>query len=480
MHELKPTALELGRRDWIKTAALGGAVTCLAGQAQAETAFTEPLSISAEPAEKVRGVVFMVSDGMSPGVLTLAEYLSKLVRKRGTAWTRLLENPAATCGLMDTGAANSLVTDSAAAATAWGSGQRVNNGAVNVAPDGKSLDPIASILAKKGVRTGLVSTATITHATPAGFAAVVPNRSDEHAIAPQYLDLVDIVLGGGKPFFDPRSRPDKRDLAGDFAKSGYDVVRDRTGLLASREKKLLGVFTSGHLPYEIDRMNDAELAARIPTLAEMSEAALARLLEADAPFLLQIEGARIDHAAHLNDIAGVLWDQLAFDDAVEKVLGLVAGRKDILVVVTSDHGNANPGLRGMGSGYGRTDEAFAKIANVTASHERLFADWNRKRGNPKALGELVKAKLGFPLKDDQSAALHDVFEKRPFTEWNEQLSNPEGILGQFAGNHNGIGWVGTTHTSDPTIVSAIGPQAIRFSGMMRNTDVFTHLVEMLG
>jgi alkaline phosphatase len=472
-------ARDLGRRDWIKLAALGGAAACTTSAARAETVVTEPIAISTPPAKKVRGVVFMVSDGMSPGVLLLAEHLSHLVRKRGTAWTKLLKHPSAGIGLMDTGSANSLVTDSSAASSAWGSGQRINNGAVNVAPNGKHLDPIASVLSKKGVRIGLVSTATITHATPAGFAAVVPSRGDEQSIAPQYLNRVDVVLGGGAPFFDRKSRGDKRDLAGEFASNGYGIARDRAALLECREKKLLGLFTNGHLPYEIDRMNDAKLAERVPTLAEMSDAAVARFLESDAPFLLQIEGARIDHAAHLNDIAGLLWDQLAFDQAVEKVLERVGAREDILVVLTSDHGNSNPGLRGMGSSYSNSTQSFARIARITASHERLFADWNHKRGNPGQLAELVATKLGFELKDDQAAVLHDCFEKRPIVEWNEQLSNPEGILGQLSGNHTGIGWTGTTHTADPTLVTAVGPQAHRFAGMVRNTDVFGHLVEML-
>lgn len=470
----------IDRRDWLKAAAMGGTATCLAGAAAAETVALAPGEPSGVPAKKVRGVVFLVSDGMSGGVLTMAEHLSQLARKRGTAWWWMLEKRVAACGLMETGSANSLVTDSAAAATAWGGGQRVNNGAINVAPGGKALTPIAELLAKKGVRTGLVSTATITHATPAGFAASVPNRGDEHAIALQYLDRVDIVLGGGSVFFDAGRRPDRRDLAGDFGKAGYGVVRDRSSLLASRDGKLLGTFTNGHLPYTVDRDHNPELAERIPTLAEMSEAALGRFLEGDAPFLLQIEGARIDHAAHLNDIAGVLWDQLAFDDAIAKVLEMIGGRDDILVVVTSDHGNANPGLCGMGPGYSRSNQAFAKILSMKASHERLFAEWNRNRSSPEDLGKLVATHLGFELRENQSATLHDVFEKRPFIEWNEQLSNPEGILGQFAGNHTGIGWNGTTHTADPTIVSAVGPQADRFAGMLINTDVFGHLMEILG
>ena len=142
---------------------------------------------AARPARKVRGVVFMVSDGMSPGVLTLAEAYSKLTRQRGTQWWSLLNDRSAARGLMDTASANSMVTDSAAASSARGGGERVNNGSINVNPAGKELTPIAAILKKTSARVGLVSTATITHATPAGFAACVSKRGEEDDIAPQYL-----------------------------------------------------------------------------------------------------------------------------------------------------------------------------------------------------------------------------------------------------------------------------------------------------
>ncbi len=464
----------LGRRDWLKTAALGGAASMFAGaQAAAEPA--------GAPAKKVRGVVFMVSDGMSPGVLTLAEAYSQLTRKKGTQWWTLLDNRKAARGLMDTASANSMVTDSAAASTAWGGGQRVNNGSININPEGKPLTPIAEILKKKGVRIGLVTTATVTHATPAGFAAFVPKRNDENSIASQYLERVDVVLGGGSGYFDKKDRPDKRDLSADFAKAGYAIVGNRDELFAAREEKLLGTFTRGHLPFSIDRNHNPEMAAKVPTLTEMASAALTRFLASDKPFLLQVEGARIDHAAHLNDIGALLHDQLAFDDAVAGVLALIGGRDDVLLVVTSDHGNANPGLNGMGKGYDESTQRFAKIVNFKASHERLLAEWWKLEGrSAKQVTELVRTHLDFTLKPEQANALFEIVRKHPVIEWNEQLGKPEGLLGQFAGNHTGIGWTGTTHTSDPTLVSAIGPQSDRFTGMVRNTDVFGHLMEMLG
>lgn len=436
----------------------------------------------AAPAVKPRGIVFMVSDGMSPGVMTLAEAYSRLTRQRGTRWWQLYSEPGAARGLMDTASASSLVTDSSAASSAWGGGKRIRNGVVNIDPDGRELTPIAALLkSKSNARIGLVTTASVTHATPAGFASVSPSRDDEPLIAPQYLDRVDVVLGGGSAFFDGKRREDKRDLKGDFDKAGYRVIGHRDELLAAKEPRLLGTFKSGHLPFEIDRLHDEALARRIPTLQEMALAALERFLNQDRPFLLQVEGARVDHAAHLNDIAGLLGDQLAFDDTVAAVMAALQGRNDILVVVTSDHGNSNPGLRGIGSAYGDSTRAFEIVRRAKASHEAVFAEWKaaKDRSTP-ALAALIEAKLGIALKDDESGALAAVLSNQKVTEWNHLLDNPEGLLGQFCGNHTGIGWVGTTHTSDPTLISAVGPQAQRFSGMVVNSDVYGHLAELLG
>ena len=402
----------------------------------------------------------MVSDGMSHGVLPLTEALSQQTRKRSTRWWELLQSPGSVQGLMDTASANSLVTDSAAASSAWGGGQRVPNGQINVTDKGRKLEPIGVTLRAKKCRLGLVTTATVTHATPAGFAAVTPNRDDEQSIASQYLDRAEIVLGGGSQFFDPAQRKDKSDLFADFAKAGYEILRTRDQLLAARSPRLLGTFTSGHLPYSVDHSNDESLAKMVPTLSEMTDAALKRFLTGDAPFLLQVEGARIDHAAHANDIAGLLGDQLAFDDAIATVLATLA-------------------LNGMGSSYGRTNQHFSRIAGIKASHERIFAEWNAKKGGTAELTALVQERLGFKPTDSEAATLLDTMSGKPVPEWNHLLANPPGILGQIAGNHTGIGWTGTVHTADMTLITAVGPQAERFHGLVRNDSVHGKLLEML-
>jgi alkaline phosphatase len=114
------------------------------------------------------------------------------------------------------------------------------------------------------------------------------------------------------------------------------------------------------------------------------------------------------------------------------------------------------------------------------SHEALFAAWEREQDrSPERLGALVASGLGVELRKAESEALAAALTKGRITEWNHLLDNPEGLLGQICGNHTGIGWTGTTHTTDPTLVSAIGPQAERFGGMVVNAEVHGHLVEML-
>jgi alkaline phosphatase len=463
---------KIGRRDWLKLGGLGGAAALLGGCAKAS---------AAEGKGEVRGIVFMVSDGMSNGVLTMAENFSQLVRKKGTRWWELINDPASARGLMENSSANAYVTDSSAASSAWGGGAKINNGAVNIRPDGTESTPILRHLKKLGHRTGLVTTATVTHATPAGFAAVTGNRDDEHLIAPQYLGVVDLIMGGGKNFFSAEKRVDSRDVITPFTKAGYELIEDRDTLLKSKSDKVLGLFSGIHIPFDVDRLNSPELTKRIPTLVEMSEVALKNLLGHPEKFLLQIEGARIDHGAHANDIAGLLWDQLAFDEALAKVLEMTAGRDDILVIITSDHGNANPGLNGTGKNYSDTNKAFGKIAKMTCSSEKLFEDWGRSPENtPERLAALIKEKLGITLKPKETAELYASIATGKVSEWSEQLDNPHGLLGQMTGNHTGIGWTGTSHTSDPTMISAIGPQSARFSGIVPNHEVHRHFMELIG
>ncbi|NWF85679.1 MAG: alkaline phosphatase [Bryobacteraceae bacterium] len=444
--------------------------------------------------KEAKNIIWMVSDGMSPSVLPLAEQFSLRARGKGTIWQALIDRPDIVRGTMDMSSLDSIVTDSSSASSCWGSGARIFNAWVNMLPDGTKLTPIADIARGRKRLVGLVTTATVTHATPAGFAAVSRRRDDEHLIAEQYLDKVDVILGGGRKFFDSR-RPDKTDWRPKFQSKGYEVVESRGAMLAAKSARLLGLFSDGHVPYTLDQRNSQKLQQEVPTLAEMTIAALGRLSKNKNGFLLQVEGARVDHAAHANDAAGLIWDQLAFDDAIEAVLKFAEKEPNTLVVITSDHGNSNPGLRGYGKEYRDTNMAFERLLKVKASFSDIASRIGTRseysmHANPEVVPkpmppanrvvEALRAYFGISPGKDEIDFIRRVVGGQKGLMLNRDLDKLDGVLGTVVGNHTGVCWMATSHTSDYVLVTALGPGARRFEGFIRNTEVFPALAALMG
>ncbi|MCC5877199.1 MAG: alkaline phosphatase [Candidatus Sumerlaeia bacterium] len=473
------------RRKFLKATGAAGIALGALGTTQACALSNRPaMTVTAMGSGRPRRVIFLVSDGMSTGCLSLADAFSRMVRGRGTHFYELLKNKKASRGFFLTHSLNSLVTDSAAASSAWGSGSRVFNGALNMLPDGETVTPIHWLVADKGYVTGLGTTATVTHATPAGFASAVDSRNDEATIAEQYLGRVDVLLGGGKLFFHQDLRDDDRDLAGEYVAKGYAHWTHRNQVIAQGETpdKILGLFENYNVPYTIDQKQSEKLTEEIPTLAEMTRAALASLEKNPKGFLLQVEGALVDWAAHWNDSGALLWDQLAFDDAVGVCLEFVERNPDTLIVVTSDHGNANPGLNGMGPAYINSDESFARLAKSKASYYQLLELLGEDKENtdPALIQELVLEHFGVEVKDEHAEILAAARAERELAEIHVQQRSFTGQLGQVIGNHTGIGWTGSTHTEDITVIGALGPGQEDWAGIIKNTDAFALMASHFG
>jgi alkaline phosphatase len=429
-----------------------------------------------------KNIIFMVSDGMSMGVPSIAEPFSRMARGKGTRWFQLLQDPEAVVGLFETRSLDSLVTDSSAASSAWGSGSMVFNGAVNVLPDGTKLTPIAQLMKRAGKRVGLVTTTTITHATPAGFAAVTPNRDDEQTIATQYLDVVDVLMGGGRRFFDAVQRADKRDLIAEYQQKGYAFWERREQVRGrKRPEKVLGLFYAGHVPYTIDHKNDPQLWEQIPTLAEMTRAALEILSRSPKGFLLQVEGGRVDHAAHANDPAAILWDQLAFDDAVAVALEFVRRNPDTLLIVTSDHGNSNPGLNGMGEEYRDSEKCLERITRAKGSYVAV-QEQLRKAGAPTAdrVREVIREVVGVETTREEAEVIANVAAGKPAPTLNRAHASLVGVMGEVLANYFGVAWIGTQHTGDWVLVTALGPGKEMFAGIQPHKEAFHRMLRLSG
>jgi alkaline phosphatase len=434
-----------------------------------------------------KNIIFLVSDGMSQGVPGLAESFSGIVRGRGTHFQALLASGEAAQGCFDMASENSLVTDSAAAASAWGSGRRVPNGLINQYDDGTRLTPLVPLVQDRGKAAGLVTTARLTHATPAGFLAQVPHRDYEDEIAAQYAARPpEVLLGGGAFHFEPDMREDGVDVGKALGARGLVRVADRAALLQTAgQDKLCGWFAIDHLPYTLDQMQDPGLTAAVPTLAEMTQAALRALERRREGFFLLVEAARVDHAAHANCAAGILWEQLAFDDALGVALAYQKSNPETLVIATSDHGNSNPGLNGMGPGYKESTGCFERVARARATAPILrqkLAELQRTRKTfaRATVREVLLEGTGFALNDQESAILLDALLARPVSEVFGQHAHFYGLLGQILGNWHGIGWTGVTHTADWTLSAARGPGQEAFQGLLKNTVFFERVAAFWG
>ena len=301
-----------------------------------------PLIAKAAPDQRrgrrAKNVIFCAVDGMALSSLTMLDHYLQITEGKRSYWSELLDADDVSIGYQDTRSLNSVVTDSSAASSTWGSGRRIWNGQVNQYPDGTELRPIASLMVEAGVKVGLVTTTTITHATPSGFAVNCVQRDLEHLIAEKYLASgVSVLMGGGNRSFSADRRQDKRDLYADFAREGFKVVRERSQIEGLKAGKILGIFSDSHLPYTVDRNHSADLQAKVPTLAEMAKVAIDNLKGNRNGFLLQIEGGRVDHGGHANDLAGLLYDQLEFEAAVRVAVDFARKDGDTLVIITADH-----------------------------------------------------------------------------------------------------------------------------------------------
>lgn len=427
---------------------------------------------------KAKNIIFLISDGMSMGTLSMTDQLLRRKEGRVSNWIRLYEEQKAIRGLMDMTSLNSIVTDSAAAAASWGCGKRVNNNAINMSPEGIAYDPILKIFKENGKATGCVTTTRITHATPAGFTANVSHRGDEDHIAEQYAERkYDIMMGGGSRHFNPELREDRKDIYGLLKASGFHVVKNKIQMLALPEDNspVLATFSHSHLPYSLDQIADSIMQNEIPTLAEMTDFALKRLSKNENGFILQVEGGRVDHAAHANDIGGLLHEQIAFDNAIEVAQKFAEADQNTLVIITTDHGNANPGLNGEGEDYSETNRFFDNTFDILHSNTWILEGLNKK-SKKNEIRDRVEFGTSIKISKEDAEflqlALRDQYRPVYRHRW-----EPYATLGEILSNYTSIVWSGNQHTSDYVEVAAFGPGSEMILPFMKNTQMFDLMLQ---
>jgi len=272
-----------------------------------------------------RNVIFLIGDGMGFEQVRAAGIYENGVE--GTLSFEFFPYQ----GEVTTYSADSSVTDSAAAATAIATANKVNNGVISLAIPGDSseLYTMLEYFQDLGMSTGLVSTTYITHATPAAFAAHETSRNYLDQIALDYLQQTrpNILFGGGGNGMSEQAAYN----------AGYTVIIDfagLSGLNTSSESMVSGQFGLTLFPYEYDPGSGYDT---LPHLSEMTVTALDILDNDPGGFFLMVEGGLIDYAGHDNHIERNIFETIEFSRTVQSVLEWAGSRTDTLILVTADH-----------------------------------------------------------------------------------------------------------------------------------------------
>ncbi|MDC1525001.1 alkaline phosphatase [Gammaproteobacteria bacterium] len=280
-----------------------------------QTQIAAPLEQNLSPTAK--NIILFIGDGMGPNHVSLAR-----LSIGGPNHRLSFENFPIT-GIVYNHSTDNLYTDSAASATTLATGVSTINGFVSVDPEKKPLPTIAELLSTKGYVSGLVSTSSITHATPASFYAHVDSRDKEVEIAEMLVksDVI-IALGGGTEYFDLKT-----------LSSELHLVQSEDGLnleALSPSKRVLGLFAEDGL----DRRESP------PTQTKMTSTAIEFLEQKSincSGFFLMSEGSQIDWGGHANNVEYMLAESIDFDASVQAAIEFAKQDKNTLILVTADH-----------------------------------------------------------------------------------------------------------------------------------------------
>lgn len=440
-----------------------------------------------------KNVILFVGDGMGVSTITAARIYAGQSRGVDGESYNLAGDLLPYSALVKTYSHDAQVADSSPTATALMTGVKTGNGVLGVdqtVPDGDcaasktgSVKTLMEMAEDAGLATGVVTTTTVTHATPASTYAHSADRDWESDaslsakaraegcadIARQLIewphgDGFEVVFGGGRAHFTPKTtadvefpdrkgrRLDGRDLIAEWQaktpgaayvwnKQGFDAVDPKT------TRHVMGLFNPDQMAQELDRENDK---GGEPSLAEMTAKAIALLAQGKDGYVLLVEGGRIDHANHANNAARALSDAVAFDDAVKTALAMT-DPKDTLIVVTADHS------------HGLTISGYPKRGNP------ILGPVIGTNGKP-ALGRDGKGYTTLNYATGPGAA-KDEPRRDPLQEDTSDKNYRQSAL---------IGMGFASHGGEDVAVRAIGPQAHLLTGTIEQNAIFHVMVHALG
>lgn len=470
---------------------------------------------------RAKNVIVFIGDGMGVSTITATRVYS--VGLDG----ELAVDKFPYTALSKTYTSDHYTPDSAGTMTAMMTGVNTNSGVIGYGPkterrdfnedgDTERLWTLLELAKQKGMRTGVVSTARITHATPAATYAHVNERGLENDIALQALPTdpsynkrlgsgIDLMFGGGRRFFLPKEvedeegrsgrRSDGRDLRKEYQDAGYSYVWNTSGFdqIEKKDLPVLGLFESSHMEYEYDRPSDE---GGEPSLQEMTLKAI-NLLDGrrgrwgyqdyhrSPGYFLMVESGRIDHAHHAGNAHRALTDTEEFDQAIEAAVRR-ANLRDTLIIVTADHSHV---FTMAGYPVRPPSELPYQVKN---SPEGFSSD----RTNILDTVYSINASTGeISEGGDKNGTPYTIlgYHNGPGFRGNETRVSPreddhEGYGGNTVAGptdpnyrqESAVPLSSETHSGEEVALYAVGPNASRVRGTVKNTKVYEVVAEALG
>ena len=442
-------------------------------------AFLLALPLCGQPA---KNAVWIIGDGMGPGVMGMfmqGVQLAGLPQYPNKTSTLEKFIKASQTGLYFSHTHDSVVSDSACAATQMAGGVKSTPGAVGVDAQGKSITSLLEEAIKAGKSVGVITDSYVADATPAGFLAHTANRSDKYNIARQIVyGQAQVILGGGIKYFSQHSN---KNLLQEAKKQGWQVVENLQDMQKVNKGRLLGLFADEAMPF----YGEKEEHANVPTLKEMTQKAIDLLSKNEKGFVLIVEAGKIDWALHDNELGPTLWEMINLDETLAYVWDFAQKKKDTLLYLNADHETGVPAFHYYNV-YGK------QFSDKTAQGEKLYSGnmdyvgyqyYNKLFKHKKMLYFMYPKFRKLPKEEQTTEKLQQMTQEILGEKMELDLGTwvpPYEALVRKVNQAYGLVWATPNHSGGMLLGVAYGPHAQQFGGVYHNTDLKDKFKKALG
>jgi len=440
----------------------------------ANTSTPQPTSVEDQP---VKNIIMIVADGMGPAYTSAYRYYNddpatEIVEQ--TVFERHLLGSASTYPAPVSG----YVTDSAAGATALASGVKSYNGAIGVDVNKKPVKSVLHAAKAKGMKTGVVVTSQVNHATPASYITHNESRRNYNQIADSYIDNginTDLLLGGGTSYF----IRDDRNLVEEYKAQGFQYIDSYQQLSAIKTNQpVLGLFAPIGLPWSLDDTDKHRLST-------MTKAATEYLINDNGYFLL-IEASQVDWAGHANDVGSAMAEMDDLAKTLEYLEGYVQKHPDTLVVLTADHSTGGFTIAANGKykwdptvlrTLNQSTQAMAKVLTEQEITSEHLSTWLNTKITQETVDNVTEAKtnaLKAVAEYEQLSSEQQAKKRKPNV--TEAIFK---ALTKVVDELTNTGWTSSGHTGIDVPVIALGAGKDAFIGGQDNTDIAKKIFKLL-